>query len=196
MAQSTRAVGLARDTAGVATAETHWWISHGRLDGGQSVASNYVGVYPINGQTNTALFMTMESPSVYPAYTTQAQFTANTSLPVSITTASSVNLTATTFTVTQAGCTPACTALPGKIWTMANDPNLNTTSYSNASLSLSSPPAPVPTIAANEVYWVGTAPFKPNTTYNVAFTGTTYLVPYSITNSITQNWQFTTGSGN
>ncbi|PRC91329.1 hypothetical protein [Solimicrobium silvestre] len=191
MAQSTREIGLARDTSGPATALTHWWISHGRLDGGQSVASNYFAVYPNNQLTNVPLSMTMESPSVYPAYTTPAQFNANTSSPISVTTAIITNLNNAAFTVTVAG---SSTPLAGKTWTMANDPNLNTSSYSAATAALTTPPAPVPTIAANEAFWVGNAPFLPNTTYNVTFTGSTYLMPYAITNNVSQTWQFTTGT--
>jgi hypothetical protein len=77
---------------------------------------------------------------------------------------------------------------------MNNDPNLNTAAYSNAAINLTTPPTPVPTIPNNEVFWVGDAPFLPNTTYNVTFVGTTYLVPYALTNPLTLNWSFTTGA--
>ena len=190
MAQSTRQVGLARDTTGVATAGTHWWINHGRLDGGQSVASNYLGLYPVDQQTGIPLSMTPEYPSVY-SNQTNFNFATQTSSPVSVTTSTEVNLTETSFTVTAAG---SGTPLPGKVWTMNNDPNLNTADYSAATLNFTTPPTPVPTIPANEVFWVGSAPFQPNTTYTVKFTGSTYLIPYALTNSITASWSFTTGS--
>jgi len=77
---------------------------------------------------------------------------------------------------------------------MANDPNLNTADYSAATLNLTTPPAPVPTLASNEAYWVGNAPFLPNTTYNVTVTGTTFLIPYGLTNPFTKSWSFTTGA--
>lgn len=50
MTQSTREIGLARDTQGVATPQTHWWFKHGRLDSGQYNASNFTAFYPINSQ--------------------------------------------------------------------------------------------------------------------------------------------------
>jgi hypothetical protein len=198
MAQSTTQVGLARDTHGTITdtTPTHWWINHGRLNAGQSVASNYVGLYPLNAQTDVPLSMTPEYPNVFinqPGYSANSAtyFATNTSSPVSVFTSTLVNLTAITFTVTPAGTN---TNLGGTIWTMNNDPNLNTADYSSANINLSTPPTPVPTIPANEVFWVGDHPFAPNTTYNVYFYGTTYLVPYAITNPIVLNWSFTTGS--
>ena len=190
MSQSTRQVGLARDTSGPATVGTHWWINHGRLDAGQSVASNYLGRYPVDQQIGVPLSMTPESPSVY-SNQANFNFSTQTSSPVSVTTSILVNLTETSFTVTPAG---SSTPLPGTIWTMANDPNLNTNNYSSATANFTTPPAPVPTIPANEVFWVGTAPFQPNTTYVVNFTGSTYLIPYAITSTVTTTWSFTTGS--
>jgi hypothetical protein len=154
------------------------------------VSSNYLSSYPINQQINVPLTMTPEYPSVY-SNVANFNFATQTSSPVSVTTAVLVDLNATTFTVTAAG---SSTPLAGTIWTMANDPNLNTNNYSQATKDLTTPPTPVPTIPANQVYWVGSAPFAPNTTYTVNFTGTTYLVPYAITNPITLSWNFTTGS--
>jgi len=190
MSQSTRQIGLARDTAGSAGPATHWWITHARLDGGQSVPSNYVGLYPLNQQINVPLSMTPEYPSVY-SNVANFNFASQTSSPVSVTTATLVDLKATKFTVTVAG---SGTPLPGTIWTMNNDPNLNVNDYSQATKDLTTPPTPVPTIPANEIFWVGSAPFLPNTTYTVTFTGTTFLIPYAITNPITLSWNFTTGS--
>ncbi len=191
MTQSTRSVGLARDTSGTASANTHWWISHGKLDSGQSVPSSYFSVYPLNQMSNVPLSMTMESPSVFPAYTTAAQFAANTSSPISIHTAAINKLNVTNITVTMQG---SGTPLPGKVFTMSNDPNLNTASYSAAALNLTSPPPPAPTIPGYEAYWIGTAPFLPNTTYTVNFTGSTYLTVYGLSNNVAQTWTFTTAS--
>ncbi len=190
MSQSTRQIGLARDTSGQTTPATHWWFTHARLDAGQSVASNYISSYPIDQQINVPLSMTPENPSVY-SNVANFNFATQTSSPVSVTTAEMVDITATQFTVTVTG---SSTPLPGKIWTMNNDPNLNTNNFSQASQDLTTPPKPVPTIPANQVYWVGNAPFLPNTTYTVSFTGTTFLIPYAITNPITLSWKFTTGS--
>ena len=191
MAQGTVQMGLARDTAGAATANTHWWLNHGRLTSAQSVASNYFAQYPSDGAVSVPLSMSLETPSVFTSYTTAAQFAANTSSPVSVHTSASTNLTVTSFTVSVAG---SSTPLPGKVWMMANDPNLNTNNYSTATLNLTTPPTPTPTIPAYEAYWVGTQPFLPNTTYTATFTGSTYLLTYGLTNTITKTWNFTTGS--
>jgi hypothetical protein len=213
LVQSTRFIGLARDTTGVATPNTHWWFNHGRIDvtqvngqllGGQAVASDYLSNYPINLQTNVPLSMTPENPSVYsnvPAF----NFATQTSSPVSFTSAASTNLTVTSFTVTQAG---SSTPLPGTVWTIQNDPNLLSSNPDNVPPSLDNPSAPVPTIPNNEAYWVGSAPFLPNTTYNVTFTGSTLLarnLQYSadcacfknynsVTTDVVQSWSFTTGN--
>lgn len=202
LAQSTRYIGLGRDTTGVATPDTHWWFSHGRTDvnllingqmiGGQSVASNYLSNYPLNQQTNVPLSMTPESPSVY-SNRPNFNFATQTSSPVSFTSAASTNLTVTSFTVTPAG---SDTPLPGTIWTLFNDPNLSASNPDNTT-----PSTPVPTIPNYEAYWVGDAPFLPNTTYNVTFTGTTLLVQTfqnnitynAITTDVAQSWSFTTG---
>ncbi len=194
MAQSTVQVGLARDTSGAATANTHWWINHGRLTSSQSVASDFIAVYPNDQKTGIPLSMTPESPSVY-SNIPNFNFATSTSSPVSFTMSTLIKITPISFTVTPANCsTPPCTPLTGTTWTMANDPNLNTTDYSSATINLTTPPPAAPTIAANEVYWVGSQPFQPNTTYIATFTGTTYLIPYAVTNGITKTWSFTTGS--
>lgn len=194
MAQNTRYVGFARDSSGTidpnSSTVTHWWISHGRLDAGQSVSSDYTGRYPINLQTGVPLYMCPEYPSVYsnvPGF----NFMTSTSSPVGLTLSNLVNLTVTSFTVTPAG---SSTPLSGKTWTMFNDPNLNTTNQANQQLTLQNPPPAVVTIPANQAFWVGDQPFQPNTTYTVNVTGSTYLTPYAITNPLTVTWSFTTGT--
>ncbi len=190
LAQTTRSIGLARDTTGVADQDTHWWFSHGRLDGGQLVASNYLSNYPLNQQQNVPLSMTPEYPSVF-ANQPNFDFSTQTSSPISVITAANTSLTVTSFTVTQAG---SSTPLPGTTWTTINDPTLTSNNISNPVLSIGSPPPPSPTIPAYEAHWVGNAPFLPNTTYNVSFKGSTYLISYGLTTEVSQNWSFTTGS--
>lgn len=195
MAQGTLQMGLARDTFGPITSAnpTHWWLSHGNLTSGQSVASNFVALYPTDQQSNVPVSMDKETPSVY-SNKPDTVF-ANISSPVSFTTSSLNILTTTSFTVEQVvGSTS--TALPGDTWTFSNDPNMNTTNYSKATINLNAPPAPTPTISAFEAYWVGHAAFLPNTTYRATFVGSTYLTVYGITNQINQSWTFTTGNSN
>lgn len=190
MTQQSRDVGLARDTTGAATPTTHWWISHGRLDAGQSVASNFTAYYPMNQQTGVPLSMTPEVPSVYsnqPGF----NFATQTSSPVSFITAANTQLTVTSFTVTAAGSTAP---LNGTVWTTHNDPNLADANQNNPSLSPEDAPSPRPTISTFEAHWVGQAPFLPQTTYNVTFTGSVYVIPTNATHTLSQTWQFTTGS--
>jgi len=181
MEQATVDIGLVRDTTGPATPETHWWFNHGRLNNGQNVASDYVFNYPFNLQTNVPLSMTPENPSVY-SNQTNFNFAKQTSSPVSFTSAASTTLAVTSFTVTPAG---SSTPLPGIVWTILNDPNLLSSNSSSTAL---------PTLSSHEAYWVGNAPFLPNTTYNVTFTGSTSVTGNSVTNAVTQSWSFTTGN--
>lgn len=208
MAQATRFIGMGRDTTGVATTGTHWWFNHGKIDvaqlangqfvGGQNVASDYLATYPVNTQTGVPLSMTPENPSVY-SNQPNFNFATQTSSPVSFTAAASTNLTVGTFTVTKAG---SDTPLPGTIWTAQNDPNVSPSNPGSPPPSLNNPPPTTPTIGSYEAYWVGNAPFLPNTTYNVTFTGQTFLfeniqngISYDqLTTDIVQSWSFTTGS--
>ena len=195
MSQSTVNMGLARDTTGTidpnAATPTHWWINHGNLLTPQYVASNYLQVYPSNNQLNVPLSMTPENPSVY-SNIAGFNYATSTSSPISLTASPQVKLLVTSVTVTPQGST---TPLPGTIWTMDNDPNLLINSTSAAITSQTKPPSAAPTLSAYEAYWVGKAPFLPNTTYNVTMTGTTFLISYSLTNSFTETFTFTTGSG-
>ena len=190
MAQSTRYIGLARDTAGAATSATHWWLNHGRIDSGQYVASNYQAHYPLTAQTSVPLAMTYEYPSVYNSYT-PAQFASSTSSPISFHVSASTILSVSSFKVVE---TASGSPLTGTTFTINNDPNLN--SSNSASQDLTTTPTPTPTIPAYEAYWIGNTPFKPNTTYTATFIGSSYLSTVGLTTQINQSWNFTTGSGN
>jgi len=172
LAQTTREVGIARNdlALGSASAATHWWINHGRLDTGQYNASTFTMVYPISGQIGVPLHMDVELPQPFPDVSA-AQTATSLSSPISFSTAQGTTITVTTFTVTPSFST---TPLSARLMTMTNDPNLY--------------------LASHEAYLVANAPFLPNTTYNVSFTGTSYLPLYGITTALAQNWSFTTGS--
>lgn len=194
MNQSTVDMGLARDSSGTidpqAFPPTHWWINHGNLLSTQYVSSDYLQHYPTTDSVAVPLSMTPENPSVYSSIA-NFNFATSTSSPLSLTASPQVKLLIKSWTVTPDGST---TPLPGKIWTMDNDPNLLINSTSAAITSATPPPAATPTLSAFEAYWVGNAPFLPNTKYNVTVTGTTFLTSYSLTNTVTQTWSFTTGS--
>lgn len=140
-------------------------------------AGDYVGVYPVNGQTGVWLTHGVESPN--PFYQememTQANMCAKTSAPVSLTSEASTTLSVTSFTVTEAGQT---TPLDVRLITSAT--STQDTSY----------------LGTNVAFVVGKAPFKANTTYNVHFVGkaTGTATGTSAGLAIDKTWSFTTGS--
>ena len=132
---------------------------------GQHNASDFIGSYPSDKQTLVPLFMSVEAPNPFSdiAATTQAAFSQATSYPVSIIVADSQSLSVTSFTITEDGQT---TALPVRLLTSATDQR----------------------VLKNYAFVVGKAPFKPNTKYNVSFSGAISGNP------VTKTWSFTTAS--
>jgi uncharacterized protein YkwD len=132
----------------------------------QSVASDYVGVYPVDKQTGVGLFAGVETPNPFPDLSTSnSDFPTKTGYPVSITAKEGTTLEAITFTLTEAG-----TSVPMdvRILTAANDPN----AY----------------LSTNTAFLVAKETLKPNTTYSVAFAGRVNKV---LVNKV---WTFTTKS--
>ena len=127
-------------------------------------ASNYFGAYPADKQTNVPLIAARETPNPFPdlAYT---DYATKTSYPVNVVSEASTTLAVTTFTITEAGQTAPIDA---RLLTKQTDPNKQ--------------------LAQNTAFLVGKAPFKANTTYNVAFTGTVNGA------NVTKNWSFTTAA--
>lgn len=126
-------------------------------------ASNYVGSYPADKQTGVRLVSATELPNPF-ADITLAEYAIKTSYPVNVVTAEGTTLAVTSFTITESG---QATSLDARLITKANDPN----KY----------------VASNYAFLVGKAPFKPNTTYNVVFSGTVNGV------ALNKSWSFTTG---
>ena len=172
MAQTTREVGIARNdiSVGAASASTHWWISHGRLDNGQYNASNFTANYPTNGQTGVPLTMSPE-PQVPFTDIVATQNTTNVGSPICFVTSQGTKITVTSFTITPAN---GSAALAARTLTIDNDVQKF--------------------LAPHEAYLLPTAPLQPNTTYNVSFTGSSYLAVYGVTTALSQTWSFTTGS--
>lgn len=143
----------------------------------QNNAGDFVGVYPANGQTGVPLVHRMESPN--PFYLEMEMTVQNmctkTSYPVSLQSQGSTTLTVTTFTVTEQG---QGTALDARIITH------NTSEQDKVYLP------------ANVAYFVGKAPFKPNTKYTARFVGTATgtAVGGNGTLNIDKSWSFTTGT--
>jgi hypothetical protein len=130
----------------------------------QSVASDYVGVYPANGHTGIALHAYVEAPNPYPELSTfNDDFPTKTSFPISLTVVTGNTLSVTSFTVTEAGQT---TPLDARLMTRANDPN----AY----------------LSGNVAFLTAKTPFKSNTVYNVKFSGTNNGA------NLTKEWSFTT----
>jgi uncharacterized protein YkwD len=130
----------------------------------QSVASDYVGVYPTNGQTGIALHAYVEAPNPFPDLSTaNDDFPTKTSFPVSVSVVAGNTISVTSFTITEAG---QATPLDARLMTRANDPNAYLTS--------------------NMAFLIAKAPFKSATTYNVKFSGTNNGA------NLTKEWSFTT----
>lgn len=140
-------------------------------------AGDYVGVYPVNGQTGVWLVHSVESPN--PFYQEMemslANMCAKTSSPVSIASEASTTLNVTSFTITEAG---QSTPLDIRLITKATSTQDST--Y----------------LTSNVAFMVGKAPFKANTTYNVHFIGKATGTATGTTNGlvIDKAWSFTTGS--
>jgi uncharacterized protein YkwD len=132
----------------------------------QSVASDYVGVYPADKQTGVGLFAGIEAPNPFPdLLLSNADFPTKTGYPVSITAKEGATLEVITFTMTEAG---ASAPMDVRILKNDNDPN----HY----------------LSTNTAFLVAKARLKPNTTYSIAFSGRVNNV------LVNKAWSFTTGS--
>ncbi len=125
---------------------------------------NYFSFYPGDQQQGVGLAMRAEIPSPVPGLSLN-EFSTRTSYPINVVAETNSVLLVSSFTVTEAG---ASTPLAVTLLTKANDPN----KY----------------LSGNAAFLFGNAPFKPGTTYRVAFVGTLNGV------SLTKNWSFTTRS--
>src|SRR5471032_838213 len=159
MLQNVREIGAA-----VGTDKSQTVVMELGLKTNQSVASDYVGVYPANGQTGIALHAFVEAPNPFPDLSTaNADFPNKTSYPVSISVVTGHTIAVSTFTVAEAG---QATTLDARLMTSANDPNRY--------------------LSSNVAFLIGKAPFKSATTYNVTFSGTNNGAAF------TKQWSFTT----
>jgi hypothetical protein len=160
MSQSTRDFGLAVGTDGSQT----FVLNFGYRSKGQSNASNYIGVFPADKQIDVGLHAGIESPNPFPTDPPlgKTDFETRTSYPVSVSVKEASCLRVTDFTVTEAG--QATPVISRPIITRANNRQL----------------------PSHVAFLVGLAPFKTNTTYNVAFAGTVNGA------LIGKTWSFTT----
>lgn len=143
----------------------------------QKNAGNYVGMYPVDGQTGVSLTHYVESPN--PFYLEMEMTSDNmcqkTSYPIHLASEASTALSVTSFTVTEDGQT---TPLDVRLLTKASSPQNNT--Y----------------LPGNIAFIVGKAPFKANTKYKVRFVGTATGTATGTANgmAIDKSWSFTTGT--
>ena len=141
-------------------------INLGYVGNGQNNAGNYVGVFPVNGQTNVPLGFTAERPSPIPV----GYSPASVGYPITLASQQSTNLTVTSFTVAAEGSsTPLLVAL------ITSSSNTEAGYFPNSASII-----PLQNLAAN-------------TTYNVSFTGTAAGATTAGL-SISKQWSFTTGS--
>lgn len=159
MLQNVREIGAA-----VGTDKSQTVVMEMGLKTNQSVASDYVGVYPYNGQTGVALHAYVETPNPFPDLSTaNDDFPTKTSYPVSVSVVTGNTIAVTTFTVTEAS---QAAPMEARLIIRANDPNGYLTS--------------------NVAFLIAKAPFKSGTTYNVKFTGANNGVAF------TKEWSFKT----
>lgn len=159
MLQNVREIGVA-----VGTDKSQTVVMEMGLKTNQSVASDYVGVYPANGQTGVGLHAYVEAPNPFPDLSTaNADFPTKTSYPISVSVVTGNTIVVTTFTVTEAGQTQSMDA---RLMTRSNDPN----AY----------------LSSNVAFLIAKSPFKAGTVYNVKFAGTNNGVAF------TKDWSFST----
>lgn len=132
----------------------------------QSNASDFLGTYPADKQTNVGLHAYVESPNPFPDLSTSnADFPTKTGYPVTVESAEGSSVEVLTFTMTQAG---SSTPLDVRLLTAATDT--------------------LRRLPSNIAFIVAKAPLNPNTTYQIAFSGRVNNVV------VTKNWSFTTGT--
>lgn len=159
MLQNVREIGAA-----VGTDKSQTVVMELGLKTNQSVASDYVGVYPTDGQTGIALHAYVEAPNPFVELSTaNDDFPTKTSFPVSLSVVTGNTLNVTSFTVTEAG---QSTPMDARLLIRANDPNAYLT--------------------GNVAFLVAKTPFKSNTVYTVKFSGTNNGA------NLTKQWSFTT----
>ena len=125
-----------------------------------------VAVWPLDGAKSVPTHLGLESPNPVPS---QDVLTLGT--PVSITVDESRTISATQFTLTNSA---TGTVVATQWLTNKNDPNFL---------------VPESFIAA-----IPLAPLSPNTTFQVAFSGSTVQFPTGIVEVVNRTWSFTTGA--
>lgn len=159
MLQNVREIGVA-----VGTDKSQTVVMEMGLKTNQSVASDYVGVYPANGQTGVALHAYVEAPNPFPDLSTaNDDFPTKTSYPISVSVVTGNTIAVTTFTVTEAG---QAAPMDARLMNRSNDPN----AY----------------LASNVAFLIAKSPFKSSTIYNVKFVGTNNGMAF------TKEWSFKT----
>lgn len=140
------------------------------VSGCQTNASDFVYSYPVANQTNVPVAMLGETPKPFDVAKNQYggdDWENNTSYPISIGVYDRYALTMESMVVTEQGST---TPLQMRAINNSNDANKF--------------------IQKNEIVFVGIAPFKPSTTYNIVFKGAANGTP------ITKAFSMTTAAAN
>ncbi len=156
---------------GISTEDGKGTIIDFGFTSGQSNASNFIGVYPKDKQQGVYLTHGMEDPNPFTDLAmTLENMCKQTSYAVSIQSKALTYMTVTSFTMKEFGSN---TDLPVRLFAPGS-PRFNN----------------------NFAAIIGKAPFKPNTTYVVQFTGRISGGPASTGFDVSKNWSFTTGPKN
>lgn len=140
-------------------------LGFNQVTGCQTNASDFVYSYPVADQKNVPVTMAPETPDPFEVPKDQNgidDWKNNSSYPITIGVNSGYTLTMDSFTVTEQG---QATALPMRVINNSNDRNKLILKY--------------------EMVFVGYAPFKSATTYNVVFKGAANGTPFTKSFSIT-----------
>ncbi|MDO8336486.1 MAG: hypothetical protein Q7T74_06955 [Candidatus Saccharibacteria bacterium] len=136
------------------------------LGKGQHNASNFLTMYPVDGQVDVPLVMYPETPNPLPDLDLySADYVTKTSSPVSFYSVAGSTLSVSSFTITENG---QSLPLDMRLITFSNDTNKM--------------------LQPHVAHLVGKAPFKQNTKYNVSFAGSVNGA------SVAKTWSFITGT--
>jgi len=160
MLQTPRDIGLAFGGSATQT----YVIEEGYESTAQSNAADFFGSYPADKQTGVPLSMAVESPTPF-IDITYADYASKTSFPINVVSEASTTLVVNSFSVTQAGATTPLSVYQLNSSTSAQDKRY---------------------LGKNTAFIVGKVAFRPNTTYNVSFSGTVNGT------TVNKNWSFTT----
>jgi hypothetical protein len=156
--------------AGLISTPTNGTITNYAYIVPQVNSTHFVGVYPVDGQVGVALHHYLEEPNPFPELEmTLANMCAKTGFPISLQSSAKTKLEVKSFTLLEVG---QPSTLPVRLLTYT----------------------PVSGIRLNTAFIVAHAGLKPNTQYEVKFSGVARALRRTSFLDIEKVWRFTTAS--